>query len=171
MVKSVFQLAKDAPNQARPKKEILNWLTEQRNKIKQGTYTNDDTATVESFITSYMEGTAKHNLRPRTFEAHSGYVRNHIIPDLGKIRLENLRPDHVQTFYRNKLESGLSPRTVQYMHSILHKTLDQAVRWGVVVRNVCDLVDPPRVTKKAPELLSVDQINFFLSFRPSFLRD
>lgn len=30
------------------------------------------------------------------------------------------------------------------MHGVLHKALDQALRWGMVGRNVTDLVQPPR---------------------------
>ncbi len=142
--------------------EILDWLTDQRDKIKKGTYVVDDTATLGGFITSYMENTLKHNLRPRTYIAHWGYVKNHIIPELGKIKLEALRPEHVQSFYDKKLKSGLSPRTVQYMHSILHKTLDQAMKWGLVVRNVTELVERPKTQRKAPEILSAKQISLFL---------
>lgn len=144
------------------KKPLLNWLTEQRSKIRKGTYVTDDKIRLGDFLDRYIEDVAKHSLRPRTLESHSGYVRNHIKPELGHIRLINLRPDHVQAFYTKKLNEGLAKRTVQYMHAILHKALDQAMRWGMVARNVTDLVDVPQPKKKPPKIWNPDQVNTFL---------
>jgi integrase len=43
------------------------------------------------------------------------------------------------------------------IHGLLHKALDDAVKWGLVARNVCDLVDRPHVEKKErPCLLWAD---------------
>jgi integrase len=110
-----------------------------------------------------MKDVAFYNLRPRTYESHSGYIRNHIKPELGHIKLSKLRPEHVQAFYAKKLEEGLAKRTVEYMHAILHKTLKQALRWDLVVRNVTDLVDPPRPNKKSPAIWNSEQIKTFLN--------
>jgi integrase len=144
------------------KKVVLDWLTEQRNKIKKGTYVTDDKISLGEFILSYIEGVAKHNLVPRTYQTYYGYVTNHIVPELGRIKLASLRPEQVQDFYTKKLNEDLSTRTVQQIHSILRKTLQQALRWGKVSRNVCDLIDPPRPKREAPNVLTPEQVNIFL---------
>lgn len=162
MAKITLPNKKRRTKSGKVRKELLDWLTDQRNKIRQGTFVTDENVKLGNFITSYMENVAVHNLRPRTYISHAGYVRNHIVPELGEIKLESLRPDQVQAFYTKKLESGLSPRTVQYIHSVLRKTLDQALRWGMVTRNVCDLVDAPRPVRKAPEIWNAEQIKLFL---------
>jgi integrase len=51
---------------------------------------------------------------------------------------------------------------VQFIHSILHRALKQALRWGLVARNVADLVDAPTVKRKALEMLTVDQVKILL---------
>lgn len=38
---------------------------------------------------------------------------------------------------------GLSPRTVRYIHTIIHAALKEALRWSRVVRNVADATTPP----------------------------
>jgi integrase len=48
------------------------------------------------------------------------------------------------------------------MHSVLHKALGQALKWGIVVRNVCDLVEAPHPKRKAPATLTPDQVKKFL---------
>ena len=75
-------------------------------------------------------------------------VRLHLAPTLGHLKLKALSPAHVQGLYRSKLDSGLSRRTVQLIHTTLHKALKQAVRWGLVPRNVTEAVTSPRPAKK-----------------------
>jgi hypothetical protein len=60
-------------------------------------------------------------VRPTTFERYEQIVRLHIRPVFGKLKLKNVTPAHVRGLYREKLEAGLSPRTVQYVHVTLHK--------------------------------------------------
>lgn len=67
---------------------------------------------------------------------------------MGKSKLDRLSALQLQTFYRTKLDSGLSPRTVQIIHATLHKALKQAVRWQLIPRNVTEAVEPPKADKK-----------------------
>ncbi len=75
---------------------------------------------------------------------YESLVRLHVRPTLGRTKLGTLPPPHVQTLYRKKLDEGLSPKTVKYIHTTLHRALKQAVRWGLVPRNVVSAADPPR---------------------------
>jgi integrase len=68
-----------------------------------------------------------------------------------------LRPDQVQRFYRDLLDSGRSAKTVRNVHGVLHRALDQALRWRIVSTNPADLVDPPRVTRREMTSLDPDQ--------------
>jgi integrase len=67
-------------------------------------------------------------LRERTWRRHEEITRLHLKPTLGSVRLEKLNALEVQSLYRSKLDSGLSPRTVQIIHATLYKALKQAVR-------------------------------------------
>jgi integrase len=77
-------------------------------------------------------------------------------PALGRIELKVLTPIHVRTLYREKLDAGLSRRTVQYIHTTLHKTLRDAVSDGLVPRNVTEGIKPPRPKKKEITPLNPD---------------
>jgi integrase len=63
---------------------------------------------------------------------------------LGGIKLKKLSAAHVQGFYRDRLDHGLSPSIVHKLHAILHKALSQALTWHMVPRNVTETVRPPR---------------------------
>lgn len=66
-----------------------------------------------------------------------------------------------------KPSKGLSPRTVLYIHSILHAALKDALRWNRIVRNPADAAVPPSAssTKSAqPDTWSSEQLGSFLEF-------
>ena len=42
-------------------------------------------------------------------------VRVHVKPALGHVKLKKLHPGLIRGLYRERLDSGLAPRTVQYV--------------------------------------------------------
>jgi integrase len=89
-------------------------------------------------------------------------IEPHIIPALGRLKLKDLNPVHVRSFYREKLDSGLSAATVRKMHSVLRKALKQAVLDGLIPRNVCEAVKPPKVERKEIKPLDREQAKALL---------
>ena len=135
---------------ATTRREVIAKKTAALRSIQQGIPLSDDAVTVKAFLVRWLEESARPGLRPRTYESYSMIVRKHLVPALGDYRLSKLTPDAVQAYINRKLEGGLSPRTVEYQHSVLRRALGQANRWDLVGRNVATLVSPPRV--KRPEL-------------------
>jgi integrase len=115
------------------------------------------------FLKGWLADSVHGSVGPRTFERYEQVVRLHIEPALGRTKLVDLSPLQVQRLYRAKLEGGLSPRSVQYVHVTLHKALQQAVSWGYVNRNVTALVKAPRSKKDEVNPLSLEQIQKLLS--------
>ena len=144
-------------------KEVREHHVATLNALRQGMLAKDDTITVQEFFTNYIETVGKQTLRPRTQEMYASFLKVHIIPSLGRLKLKDLRPDHLQTFYAQKLEQGLSKRTVQLLHGTIRRALNQAVSWGLIQRNVCSLVKAPRPVKKAATFYTKEQLNAFLS--------
>ncbi len=83
-------------------------------------------------------------MRQRTYERYESIVRVHLAPAIGKVKLKALTPDHVRGLYREKLDGGLSPRTVLHIHRALSKALKQATDDGLIPRNAAAPVKPPR---------------------------
>ena len=91
-----------------------------------------------AFIEQWLNDSVRGSVRQSTYQRDESLSRVHIIPALAKKKLKTLNPADVQRFYRAKLDSGLSSATVHKLHVILHKALKQALRWGLVPRNVAD---------------------------------
>ena len=104
--------------------------------------------TLGDYLDRWVNDSVKDSVKQRTFENYAYVVRLHLKPALGATKLKALTPADVQRLYRSKLDSGLSARTVQLIHTTLHKALEQAVRWTLVPRNVTDAVTAPRPANK-----------------------
>jgi integrase len=114
------------------------------------------------YLERWLTDSVKDSVRASTYESYAWLIRTYVLPALGSIKLKALTPAHVQAFYRAKLDAGLSPRTVQYTHAVLHRALKQALRWNLVPRNVTEAVDPPRLVKKEVQHLTLKQATEFL---------
>jgi len=118
--------------------------------------------TLRQFLEHWLENVHKPRIRVSTYVYYHSMVHKHILPELGHLQLRNLKPEHVEAFYARMEKEGLSAGTVNLMHGVLHKALEQAVRRGMIPRNVCDLVSPPRLATREAQPLTTDQAHKLL---------
>ena len=112
--------------------------------------------TLSQYLSYWLEHSVKDTIRPRSYERYESIVRLHIAPTLGKVKLQSLTPQHVQTLKSKKLKEGLSSTTVSAIQGVLHKALDDAIKMGLIVRNACDAVSSPRKQHKEIQPLTSD---------------
>jgi integrase len=139
-------------------KEVEKKLSEARGDAARGLVFDADNLKLGEYLDRWLTDSVVDTVRPTTFERYEQIVRVHIRPSLGKLKLKNVTPAHVRSLYREKLEVGLSPRTVQYIHVTLHKALKQAVADGLIPRNATEAVRPPQVRKEEIRPLTAEQV-------------
>jgi integrase len=127
-----------------------------------GVHFDAENLSLGEYLDRWLEGSVKGSVWHTTYRDYAGHVRNHIAPELGRLKLAKLTSAHVQALYRKKLDSGLSPRTVNYIHATLHKALEQAVKWRLVPYNFSDGATKPRQEKRETEALTIEQVFTFL---------
>ena len=130
---------------------------------QQGTLVVGPRQTIEQFFTYWLEEVHKANVRVSTYKRYQNLLRLHFLPVLGRYQLGKLSPQHIQALYAQKLKEGLSPRTIRFLHAVLHKAFDHAVRLNYLSRNLCDVVELPRSEKYEHHSLTQEQIQQFLS--------
>jgi integrase len=118
--------------------------------------------TVRSFLTEWLETTAKPRLRPRTFIGYRQHVEAHIVPALGTLRLHALCPQQVQAMFLGLQVKRLSPSTIRGVRAVLRAALGDALRWGLVGRNAAALAHGPRVQRPELKVFSTEQAQRFL---------
>jgi integrase len=70
--------------------------------------------------------------------------------------------EYLQGLYRDRSDAGLSPCTVQRLHAVIHRALKQALRWGLIARNVSEATDPRKAQRKEIRPLTPEQVRTLL---------
>jgi integrase len=114
------------------------------------------TLTVGEYLDRWMrdvEGT----VRESTHQRYGYAVGPHVKPALGSIKLKDLNPAQVRWFYRDRLDSGLSPASVHKLHVVLHKALKAAVSDGLIPRNVAAGLKLPKLSREEIDPLNREE--------------
>ncbi len=155
------------------RKDAAQFLGDRLAEVRQGTHIVPKKLTVGDWLDQWLEGL---QLAPSTRASYAKNVRLHIKPTLGAVQLQNLTGVRVSALYRqlersgrqdHQAGTGLSARTVRYVHTILKAALKDAVDQGVVAANAADKAKPPSArAAKSPEIhpWSADQLSAFLDW-------
>lgn len=164
-------------------KEVREKMQKAAVELNEGTYHEPSKLTVGEWLniwqTDYLG-----SVKPFTVLNYSQQIKNHIIPALGAIKLDNLDTPTIQHFYNTLAKEGLmvpkhgkdgkairengkiiyektapmSPKTIKNIHGVLHKALQQAVKLGYIRYNPADACDLPRVERKEIKPLDSNEI-------------
>ena len=143
------------------KKEAERLLRERVAAVEGGTHVARSSETVGEFTTRWMGTYVEQNTGLKTQQGYASLVKRNILPYVGSVRIQELQPAQIQQMYR-QIGERTGPRSVQATHTLLHKALNDALRWGLVVRNASDATTVPRVERKQIDAWSAADVNAFL---------
>jgi len=91
-------------------------------------------------------------VKPSTFHSYRQNMEIHVLPALGSRPLQQLTVMMLNALYARLQSEGsghgaLSAKTVRYIHTIVHKALEDAVDAGLAAKNVADRAKPPRPSR------------------------
>ena len=109
-------------------------------------------------------------LRDTTWDGYRRKIDRHILPALGHVPIRRLSPARLEALYHSKLHPtdgsrALAPKTVLELHLIIRGALGDAVRHGLVARNVALVAHAPRlrsIPKVEPQPWTAEQLRTFL---------
>lgn len=138
-----------APNNRAGAKLADAELAEMISKVEKGQALPSSGVTVGQLCERWVEHRrpAWEERSPGQPDATLARIRNHIIPKIGEIRIEKLRPLDIDHMYSKWRAEGMAEATVKRLHSILHAVLRQAMRWDLITSNPADRIEPPRPAK------------------------
>jgi integrase len=122
----------------------------------------DDGQALETYLTRWLD-MVRTQVRDSGYLSYEERIRLYITPRLGKVKLSKLTPQHVRELHACMLnEKHLSPTTVNHTHGVLHHALKDAIRMGVIARNVCEAIEPPRKAKRKMVIYTPEQVRALL---------
>jgi len=131
---------------AKTKTEAIRKMRVEQDRIGASDAPQEPSVILERFLRSWTADVLPHRVGPDTVANYRSLIDRHLIPGLGRHRLRDLTPEHVDRFLRAKADTGLSRSSVGRLRSILADALTHAERRQLVVRNAGRLSILPGTT-------------------------
>jgi integrase len=144
------------------KAELLS--TKLQGEVDRGTFLKPSKIKVEAFLCQWLENYVVPSLSASTAETYGFMIRHHILPQLGNIPLATLQPQAIQNLYAGMIKDGLSTATVRKTHNILHKSLENAVKMGLIIRNPLVAVECPKLHSREMTTMNETDIHLLLDY-------
>lgn len=119
--------------------------------------------TLEQWFLYWLKQVAK-EIRPNTLDGYRRTVQNHIIPAIGKVKLDKLTATHIRRVHDSIIAKGLSSTTALLAHRTMSVSLKMAVREGRIGRNPAALTAPPRKARSTLEALTLPEALAFMKY-------
>ena len=138
--------------------DCLRKLREKQQQVDAGLYVEPDKMTVEQWMLTWFEQYVRPVRKGSTVDTTYHNIMQHIVPAIGKVRLQKLRGEHIQAFINKEQTEGnkgkgLAPATIKRINAVLHTALEQAVANKLINSNPCSAVKLPKAAQEEVEVL------------------
>jgi integrase len=133
------------------KKKLNDYLQSELVKfqmeIESGAYITPEKMILAEFVKDWQKKYAeKGGLSEQTLDVYLTHFKNHILPILGHMRLDQIKPIHIVNFLSQLKKVDGSPMavsTAQYVYRVLRNILQRAADWKIIKNNpVADVSKP-----------------------------
>src|ERR1039457_2589143 len=143
---------------------------EARVRARRGEYVSRAISNLAGYLSEWLDSHAA-TVKPKTLAGYRHDIDHYIVPRIGRMRLQALRPAVISKLYRDLAEHGgrdgrpLSVSTVSHTHRTLRKALADAVDVEQVLAvNPAARSKRPRISSVEPvQIWTVEQLGCFLT--------
>lgn len=145
----------------RSKAKVKAKLQEINYAIAQGTFTDTGNQTLGQWLDEWLDNYAKDSIKLSTYISYETYIRAHIKPNIGNVRMKDMSVGTLQKFLvglkdsgrADKQKGGLSAKTIKNIHLMLHAALQQATDNNLLNQNYAEGAKSPKVVDKEMRVL------------------
>jgi integrase len=161
----VVELPPDATGKRR-RKTVSGFATqkaaekERRDELKRlddGGDPYPERLTARAYIDRWI-GHQADRVRPRTLERYRQLLDGHVLPVIGDVQLDRVRPAHVQAVLDAMRDQGRKPRTRIQARAVLCSAMRQALEWELIAANPVAAVKPPKAERPKLAVPTAEQI-------------
>lgn len=131
--------------------------------LSDGTYAHDDGQTVDTFLRSWLKDKVAAGLRPTTERTYRDHINQFLVPNLGHLRLRDVRHGHIAAMLR---EVGKNPRrgptTIRRVHATLRSAFSSALRQQLIAYNPAVGVELPAAPRPKVQPWEPSELGRFL---------
>lgn len=144
--------------------KLLERMEDMRYELRHGIYQKEQNITVSSWNKTWMEEYKMPSVKKGTIRIYQQNFKKYIAPELGKKKMKDIRPEHIQRLY-NKLSKQIQPNTLIGVAQVLSGMFRQAEKNGIIKKNPVPLASLPRANDEDERrVLSKEEQNVFLKY-------
>lgn len=143
------------------KEECLREWNKLKRQFDDGTLITEESMTLNQWFEHWLK-VKEREISARTIEEY-GYTLRHILPRIGRYKLDKLKPLHIQHMQLD-IADEISVRQAVHSRNLVHNTLNDALQLGLVMRNVAAAVKPLKYEKPEFEIWSAEEVIRFMEF-------
>lgn len=126
-------------------------------RYEDGQVVADTKGTVGHLMSKYLELCETRGRSPTTMVGYRS-IAAAIRKELGEVPLDDLDAERIDTYYAKLVDGGMSPARLRHYHRFLSSCLNQAVKWGWLLRNPAKNASPPSVVRKAINMPETEDV-------------
>ena len=140
-------------------------------EVKNGKYKSASKKyTLSQFVEIWIQDYGEPHLAPKTLARYKEMLDSRILPTIGHLKLEAIKPMTVNRLMNelaemprlDKKPGKLSAQTIKHHFRCLSAILQDAVDWEVINENPCSRVKPPKVPKAKIKVYDEEETGAFL---------
>lgn len=138
-------------------------LGKETHEVSEGNYVAPNKQTLGAYLESWLRDVLATKVTEATHKSYSVRLQSDVIDRIGGLKLDKVTPQVVQALYSDLSRGGLSPRTVQYTHTIFKQALKVAISWKLLRSNPLSDVVLPKKTHTEMQVWTATEVNTFLT--------
>jgi Site-specific recombinase XerD len=143
-------------------KKSLNNL---RYEVEHGIYAKQENITVGSWFKTWIDEYKYPSVKRGTISVYVEHYRCYIEKLLGKKKLKDVRPEHIQKLYNDLHKAGYSRNTIELTAVVLSGMYKQAVKNKIIRENPVLFATLPRsTTVKERRVMTTEEQKLFLDY-------
>lgn len=143
------------------RRECQEWIRKTLTQIDAGMTFTSTKVTLHEYLEEWLVST-KTSTKPRTWSHYGQLVRQYISPRLGQIKVKDLRPEHVQSFYNLMQQDNVGVFTIRKIHAVLHSALSHALKMNMINYNPASSVIKPQKPSREMAIFDESQVSQML---------
>lgn len=144
----------------RTKKEAENAEISVKDSINKGTFVKQSKLSYGDYLINWLNN--RRDIRDRTKEGYLNIIRKHITPAIGRVTLSEITPMVIENFLTHIESKGNSESFNRNIFKVLFKSLGDAERKQLIIKNPAAHVSKPKVSRIEMHCWSPDEAKIFL---------
>lgn len=145
--------------------ELKKKMVDMRYSLEHGAYIKAEKMTLDTWFDEWIGTYKKNTVKSGTIEAYQKHYHAYIKNSIGKMKLTDIRPEHLQKLLNKMSDSGYSDNTIELCYCVLSGTFKQAYKNELIAKNPFSRITRPKGEKSKERIaFTKEQQNIFMQY-------